>query len=952
MHLINPSQLSYSHQPAPAWRHWLVVFFLGFIALVLAQASHASVGAGTMSVDRSYHSATTLPDGRVLVAGGYSSSASTNVVELYDPATGSFTLTTPMNGPRSYHGAALLPGGRVLVVGGSGANFALQASAEIYDIASATWRTVGSMSTVRRLPRVVPLADGRVLVIGSDVDSGNNSSEIFDPVSETFGAAVTIPFNLAARISVSSASAAVGLLPDGRVLFAGGITSGASINYLSAAYLWDPVTNQWSATGSLSVPRYSGSFSLLPNGKVLLAGGHTDLVMTNTSDVYDPATGLFSAGPTLVKTRMEHLAVTQADGSVLLVGGIAASYSLETTIERYDPQSNSFAAVGSLLSGRRASTANLVAGGRVLSIGGGNDARGAEFYDVACAVAPIQLSGSSQSFGGGGGTGSVQVTAPAGCAWDVRRVPSWLTITAGATGVGNGTVNFTAAPSVVDYGQGSTLLIGQVNFAVDEAARLCNPAAQATLSAGNVFVGSGAATVVENLTYDIACTWSVGTLPSWVSVSTGTTGKGNASIVFNFQSNPTANTRSATITVANATMNVQQDANCSLATPSILPQSASFNANGGSATIAVTQSASCSWSSFGFPSWVTLNANSGGLGSATMYYTVAPNTGAARSVTLTIAGYSFVISQSSGLPACDPAAIASLSATSQSFPATASSGSVALTYVNGCAWSTTGAPSWVTITGGVSSQGSGTVSFSLAANTGPARSATLIIAGKSFVINQASGGLGCDPAAVPTLSSSSQSFTASGSSGYVTLTYVNGCAWTTTGAPSWVTVTTGLSGQGSNTINFTLAANTGAARSATLSIAGKSFTINQSAAIACNTNSIGQGVTINGNLSSLTACTNGARGSGYYTDRYTFTATAGQQISIQLSSGAFDTYLYLKDPNGTVIASNDDGGGGTNSRIPASTGLFTLPAGAGGTYTIEVTSYYAAGGGAYTLLRN
>lgn len=852
----------YQKQASPSlWQPWLLVFFLGLLALLTTQASHASVGAGTMSLARSAHTATTLPDGRVLVAGGYSSPANTNVVELYDPATGQFTLTTPMNGPRANHAAALLPGGRVLVVGGSGASFALLASAEIYDIATATWRNVGAMSTVRRSPALVTLADGRLLVIGSDVDSGNNSSEIFDPASETFGSASTIGFNLPDRVSVSSASAAIGLLPDGKVLFAGGITSGASVNYLSAAWLWNPASNQWSSTGSLTGPRYSASFSLLPNGTALIAGGSTGTGITNTSDVYDPATGLFAAGPLLAKGRTEHRALTLADGSVILLGGLAPSYSLETAIERFDPQSNSFAAVGSLIYGRRGSTVNLVAGGRVLSIGGGNNSNGAEFFDLACASGPLQLSASAQSFGGTGGIGSVDVIAPAGCAWDVRQIPSWVSITSGTSGVGNGTLNYSVAASTVDYGRGATLKIAQLDYAVNQAARVCDPNALASLSTGNLFVGSAAASVSVNLTYDSACTWTIGTLPSWISVSTGTSGKGSASIVFNFQRNATADTRSATVTVANATMNVRQDADCSLATPSISPLSQSFAASGGSGTVAVTQSSSCSWSTFGVPSWVTINANSGAIGSATVYYTVAANTGAARSVTLTIAGKSFTISQASGLPACDPAAVA-------------------------------------------------------------------------------------------TLSSSSQNFGAGASSGYVTLTYVNGCAWTTSGAPSWVTITTGASGQGSGTINFTLAANTGAARSATLTIAGKSFTITQAAALACATSNIGQGITVNGNLAAATACTNGVRGSGYYTDRYTFTANAGQQISIQLSSSAFDTYLYLKDPNGTVIASNDDGGGGTNSRIPASSGVLTLPAGSGGTYTIEVTSYYTYSGGAYTLLRN
>jgi alpha-tubulin suppressor-like RCC1 family protein len=107
------------------------------------------------------------------------------------------------------------------------------------------------------------------------------------------------------------------------------------------------------------------------------------------------------------------------------------------------------------------------------------------------------------------------------------------------------------------------------------------------------------------------------------------------------------------------------------------------------------------------------------------------------------------------------------------------------------------------------------------------------------------------------------------------------------------------------------------------------------------------GTTFSGTLAA-TDCTGGARGTNYYTDRYSFTGAPGQLIAIQLS-GAFDTYVNLKNPSGIVIASNDDGGGGTNSRIPATSGNFTIPAGATGTYVIEVTSYSSLATGSYSL---
>ncbi len=116
---------------------------------------------------------------------------------------------------------------------------------------------------------------------------------------------------------------------------------------------------------------------------------------------------------------------------------------------------------------------------------------------------------------------------------------------------------------------------------------------------------------------------------------------------------------------------------------------------------------------------------------------------------------------------------------------------------------------------------------------------------------------------------------------------------------------------------------------------------------SCFATSVTFGITSSGNLTT-NDCTAGARGVNYYTDRYSFTGTPGQQIAIQLS-GSFDTFVNLKNPDGTVIASNDDGGGGTNSRIPATSGNFTIPAGTTGTYVIEVTSYSTFATGSYSL---
>ena len=296
-------------------------------------------------------------------------------------------------------------------------------------------------------------------------------------------------------------------------------------------------------------------------------------------------------------------------------------------------------------------------------------------------------------------------------------------------------------------------------------------------------------------------------------------------------------------------------------------------------------------------------------------------------------------------PAC---AAASLSPTGASYTEAGGTGTIDVAQAPGCPWTVTGLPAWVTVTSGSSGDGNGTVAYSVAANTGTARSATLNIAGKSFAVSQAAS-----PCTIPaTISPSSQSVAATGGSGSVAVTHQPGCTWSATGAPSWVTLTSGSTGSGSGTVAFTVAANTGTARSATLVIANNNFALSQAAAPAGGCDFVGtvnSPGTYSGSLAT-TDCKAGARGTTYYTDRYQFTASPGQQVAFLLTAG-FDTYLYLRNPAGTVIASNDDGGGGTNSRIPAYSGAFTIPAGSTGTYVIEVTSYSSNVTGAYTLQR-
>jgi len=196
----------------------------------------------------------------------------------------------------------------------------------------------------------------------------------------------------------------------------------------------------------------------------------------------------------------------------------------------------------------------------------------------------------------------------------------------------------------------------------------------------------------------------------------------------------------------------------------------------------------------------------------------------------------------------------------------------------------------------------------------------------------------------------SQNFPGSGGNGSFSVTAVGGCNWIAGSTDSFVTTTS--TGTGSGTVNFSVAANpNGLPRSATIFVGTQTFIINQAgnASGSCAPTPINFGQTINGALT-VNSC---PLGDGSVLDAYSFNATAGQQVSISMTSPDFDSYLFLINPNGTILTFDDDGGGGTNSRIPASSGFIALST--TGTYTILANSFWPAnhtpepGVGSYSL---
>ena len=222
--------------------------------------------AGQLNHLRFHHTATLLPNGKVLVAGGGDSEYGGGLrasAELYDPATGAWTLTGSLNTARRHHTATLLPNGKVLVTGGESAGSRLS-TAELYDPAKGTWTKVSGMSVARRYHTATLLNDGKVLVTGGGLDGQPAATaELYNPATGTWS-------STGSMISPRRYHTAT-LLPDGRVLVAGGYDDSKGI--LATSELYNPATGTWAATGDMNQDRFSHTATLLQDGRVLAVGG-------------------------------------------------------------------------------------------------------------------------------------------------------------------------------------------------------------------------------------------------------------------------------------------------------------------------------------------------------------------------------------------------------------------------------------------------------------------------------------------------------------------------------------------------------------------------------------------------------------------------------------------------------------------------------------------------------
>ncbi|MEO5687248.1 MAG: kelch repeat-containing protein [Burkholderiaceae bacterium] len=292
-----------------------------------------------MTVMRSSHAATLLADGRVLVTGGstVSSAAAKGYVnntsaEIYDPVANTWTLVPPMSVARSHHTATLMSDGKVLVVGGENVTYLVEPTAEIYDPVANTWAAPRVQPLSPRSQHAATLLPSGLVLISGGFDIINGlltplaTAELYDPVLHTTstttvdgnGVSTTVTtitggldFTAATPMAFPHYGQSATRLADGRVVVVGGATTQTEI--------YDPVAATWTTQGSTAATHTSAGVVLLPDGRLLVAGG-TQFALP-TAELFNPATGLWTAASPMLVIRSNPTATLMPDGSVMVCGG-------------------------------------------------------------------------------------------------------------------------------------------------------------------------------------------------------------------------------------------------------------------------------------------------------------------------------------------------------------------------------------------------------------------------------------------------------------------------------------------------------------------------------------------------------------------------------------------------------------------------------------------------------
>ncbi|MDX2087205.1 MAG: Ig-like domain-containing protein [Kofleriaceae bacterium] len=377
--------------------------WFGFGALFMNGASQLYdkttgtwTATGSMLQGRAQHTATLLPNGKVLVTGGFitdHTQGSTATAELYDPQTGTWSATGSMTTARAMHSATLLPNGMVLVVGGRAATWVgwwdkTLKTAELYNPATGTWTATSSMGWIRENHTATLLPNGKVAILGGLIEYATGggtldthiNGSVTNPVAEVYDPA-TATWTTIQSTAPFAGEQATTLLPSGQLLISGGNPKLGNVNDVSKALLaFDLQIGTWAPAANINQARSYIATTLLPDGTVLASGGvGTSGTPVTKSETYNPATNTWTSAGDLGTARECHTQTLLPNGKVLVAGGKTINGIGLASAELYNPVSRAWSATGSMTFSHVCHQATLLPTGKVMVTGD----NAVEIYDPA-----------------------------------------------------------------------------------------------------------------------------------------------------------------------------------------------------------------------------------------------------------------------------------------------------------------------------------------------------------------------------------------------------------------------------------------------------------------------------------------------------------------------------------------------------------------------------------------
>jgi all-beta uncharacterized protein/BACON domain-containing protein len=360
-------------------------------------------------------------------------------------------------------------------------------------------------------------------------------------------------------------------------------------------------------------------------------------------------------------------------------------------------------------------------------------------------VCSVAIAPPAGTFGSDGGSGSVAVTAAAGCVWTASTNADWVAITSGATGSGSGNVSYSVRANTGTESRNGVVSIGDRNHAVTQDGR---PAVTCTyeLSPDSATVADEGGAQSFGVKAPAECAWSATSNAPWLTVIGGGAGKGSGTVSYSVAPNNDVADRTGTIAVADRTFTVRQGGEIAACRYSVSPVQFSPCMPAGTLVASLTTEASCPWTATLDSSWLNLPGGTSGRGSTTITINYGENYDAPRHGIVMLrwpteaAGQNIHIAQAGCLYAVSRATF--------SFASTGGSGTFDVLQQSDpntcggatqdqCLWTAQSTVPWITVTSSMPRRGDNPVAFTVLANTtGGARTGTIAVRDKVVTITQ------------------------------------------------------------------------------------------------------------------------------------------------------------------------------------------------------------------------